>query len=178
MAEQAGATLARMSTLYSREALGQALAAEGNVRLGYLFGSVARGAGRSDSDVDIAVLMDDEAVAGPGAVKHVIWRLSDVLGKIVGSHRLDLVILNRAPVLLRHRVIRDGIVLHARDDNERARFVRRTLRDHQDIEPRLREHLRRRITRLREGRTHGRCGDLLATARRAGRLLAAPEKPG
>ena len=39
--------------------LAQALASIPGVRLGYLFGSRARGKAREDSDYDIAVLLDD-----------------------------------------------------------------------------------------------------------------------
>ena len=70
----------------------------------------------------------------------------------VRSDLIDLVLLNEAPALLRHRVIRDGVLLTARTDAERARFARRTIRDHQDIEPRLRAFTRRRIRRLKEER--------------------------
>ena len=152
--------------------LAHALAGERQVRLAYLFGSQGRGSARADSDVDVAVLLDDEAVADPTRVKDAIWRLGDVLGRHVGSERLDLVVLNHAPALLRHRVLRDGRLLHARSETERVRFVVRTLREHQDSEPRLREHTRRRIERLTGGRPGGRCGDLLEAARGAGRLLA------
>jgi hypothetical protein len=51
----------------------------------------------------------------------------------VGSSRLDLVVLNRAPPVLDHRVLRDGIRIMARD--LRATTCRRRPR-HRD--PRLR----------------------------------------
>ena len=156
------------------ERLGQRLSADASVRLAYLHGSRARGAGRSESDIDLGVLLDDECVESPTAVKDSIWRLSAALGREVPSERLDLVLLNQAPALLRHRVIGNGIVLFARSEAERVRFVLRTIREYQDLEPRLREHTRRRMERLEEGRGHGGCGDLLETARRAGRLLGAP----
>ena len=87
------------------------------------------------------------------------------------GERLDIVLLNDAPALLRHRVIRDGILLFARSDAERVRFVLRTIREYQDLEPRLREHTCRRVLRLRERRANGRYGDILEMARRAGWLL-------
>ena len=74
------------------------------------------------------------------------------LGRFVRSDRVDLVLLDHAPPLLRHRVIRDGVLLYARSDAERARFVRRRLREYLDLEPRLREQNRLRLRRLREGR--------------------------
>ena len=153
--------------------LGRCLSADSSVRLAYLHGSRARGAARCESDIDVAVLLDEESVQGPAAVKDSIWRLAGALGREVSSDQLEIVILNRAPALLRHRVIGSGIVLFTRSEAERVRFVLRTLREYQDLEPRLREHTRRRIERLEEERRHGGCGDLLEAARRAGRLLGA-----
>ena len=130
----------------------------------------------AESDIDVAVLVDDDHAATPSSIKDSYWRLAGTLGREVPSDRLDLVLLNDAPVLLRHRVIRDGVLLFARSETERVRFVLRTIREYQDLEPRLREHTRRRVERLKEGRVHGRYGDLLETARRAGRLLGPTAK--
>ena len=141
------------------------------VRLAWLHGSRARGTARLESDIDVAVLLDDDHAASPTAIKDSIWCLAGALGREVRSDRIDLVLLNDAPALLRHRVIRDGILLFARTDAERVRFVLRTIREYQDMEPRLREHTRRWVERLRERRADGRYGDILESARRAGELL-------
>ena len=160
--------------------LARGLRAEPTVRLAWLFGSRVRGAARRDSDVDVAVFVGDAHAAGPGAVKDTMFRVIGALGRFVRSDLIDLVLLDRAPPLLKHRVIRDGVLLYGRSDAERARFVRRTLREYLDLEPRLREQNRLRLRRLWEGRPRhdGRYRDLLAAAERAGRLLAAPAQPG
>jgi len=156
--------------------LARALAGDGSVRLAWLHGSRARGTARRESDIDVAVLLDDDHAANPTAIKDSIWRLAGALGREVPSDRLDLVLLNDAPALLRHRVLRNGVLVFARTEAERVRFVRRTLREHQDLEPRLREHTRYRVQRLRERRANGRFGDILETARRAGELLGPAAK--
>ena len=150
---------------------------DSSVRLAWLHGSWARGGARRESDVDVAVLLGEEYAADPASYKDSIWRLAGALGREIPSDRLDLVLLNNAPALLRHRVIRDGVLLFVRCEAERVRFVLRTIREYQDLEPRLREHTRRRMQRLKEGRAHGRYGDLLETARRTGRLLGPAAKP-
>ena len=136
--------------------LAHALGGDSSVRLAWLHGSRARGTARRESDIDVAVLLDDECAASPSAIKDSIWRLAGALGREVPSDRLDLVLLNHAPALLRHRVIRDGAPLFARSDAERVGFVLRTIREYQDLEPRLREHTRRRVERLKERRSDGR----------------------
>ena len=159
-----------------RDRLAHALRGDSSVRLAWLHGSRARGTARRESDIDVAVLLDDECAANPSAIKDSIWRLAGALGREVPSDRLDLVLLNHAPALLRHRVIRDGVLLFARSDAERVRFVLWTIREYQDLEPRLREHTRRRVERLKERRADGRYGDFLETARRAGKLLGPAAK--
>ena len=85
-----------------RDDLAQRLRAEPTVRLAYLFGSRASGAARPDSDVDVAVLVDDACVATPASVKDTIWRLIPVMAGDIRSDLIDLVLLNEAPALLRH----------------------------------------------------------------------------
>ena len=113
-----------------RDRLAGPLAADASVRLAWLHGSHARHTAREESDIDVAVLLDPEHAASPASRKDSIWRLAGALGREVPSDRLDLVFLNDAPALLRHRVIRDGVLLFARSEVERVHFVRRTIRDY------------------------------------------------
>jgi predicted nucleotidyltransferase len=139
------------------------------VRLAFLFGSRAHGQGRPDSDVDIGLLLDDEAA---GAERGgTIRRLAGRLGKVVSSALLDIVVLNDASALLRQRVLRDGVLLHERVDGERVRFAVRTTREYQDGQVRRDEFTRRRIRRLTGTQNHGGPGDLLKKARGVARLL-------
>jgi len=140
------------------------------VVLGYLFGSWARGCARPDSDYDIAVLLNDAAAKEDRF--STITRLAGRLGREVMSDKLDIVILNDAPILLRHRVLRDGKLLYQRTHADRVRFVNRTITEYQDTYIRRAEFARRRIARLKSGTSHGGRGDLLEKARSTARLLA------
>ncbi len=84
----------------------------------YLFGSVARGEARAQSDIDVAVLFEKAPEprldAGPLDLEAALERS---LGRPV-----QLVVLNRAPADLVHRVLRDGRVVLDRDRAERIRF--------------------------------------------------------
>ena len=147
--------------------LAQRLAALPEVRLAYLYGSRVKGPIRPASDLDIAMLVDDRLAATPGEINRTIRRLAGRLSGEIPSDLLDIVLLNTAPALLRHRVLRDGSLLHTRSETERVRFAIRAIRDYQDMELRLAEHRRRRIARLKGGRIRGRSGDILQAARRA-----------
>ena len=97
--------------LFARVA--RALAAREEVLDAYVFGSRARGKARPDSDLDIAVYVD-EARACDG-----VWgyraELATALMSALGTNDVDVVVLNRAPILLYHRVLRDGVRVLSRD---------------------------------------------------------------
>ncbi len=149
--------------------LAEALREMPDVRLAYLFGSRARGRSRADSDIDVGVLLDDEAAREERGA--VVRRLAGRLGRVVSSALLDVVVLNDAPALLRHRVLRDGVLLFARSPEDRVRFAVKAIRDYQDGQVRREQATRARIERLQRGEAHGRSGDLLEKARRAAQVL-------
>lgn len=139
------------------------------MQLAYLFGSRASGSARPESDFDIGILLEASAArAERGAT---IRRLAARLGREVSSVLLDIVILNDAPALLRHRVIRDGLLLFERTPADRVRFAIRTIRDYQDGDIRRAEFTRRRIERIAARPDDGGSRDLLEAARGVARLL-------
>jgi predicted nucleotidyltransferase len=101
----------------------------------YLFGSHARGEGQAHSDIDIAVFVD-QAKTEPGLFGYRSELTSAIMSGL-GTNSVDVVILNDAPPLLYHRVLRDGSRLLARD--LRATTVRegRALSRHCDFVPQL-----------------------------------------
>jgi predicted nucleotidyltransferase len=112
----------------------------------WLFGSVARGNARADSDVDVAVLLERDPPLTLDASAPAIG--GDIEAAI--GLPIDLVILNRAPVDLIHRVLRDGVLLVERDRNARVRFEVKARNEFFDLKPHL-----DRYRRVAE-RAHGR----------------------
>ncbi|MBA7555625.1 hypothetical protein ES705_48301 [subsurface metagenome] len=106
------------------------------VRVVYLFGSRARGTVSNFSDIDIGVLLNE------GFVKESVYGyradLTAELISLLRTDKVDLVVLNHAPPLLAHRVVRDGIVLHCKDESERIAFEVKMLNRFLDTAP-LRE---------------------------------------
>ena len=97
----------------------------------YLFGSTARGTARAGSDIDIAVLFDTppaRTLSGPRLV------IEGELERAIGT-KVDLVVLNDAPVDLRTRVLRDGHLIVERDPSARIAFEVRTRNEAFDMEP-------------------------------------------
>jgi uncharacterized protein len=106
---------------------------ERNIRLAILFGSLAKGVAREDSDIDLAVLVDNsslpEAILERGELKRKLVR--DTISFLRAS-RVDVVLLNQASLLLRYQVARTGKVLYEKNPGDYAGFVSLSLRQHSD----------------------------------------------
>ncbi len=97
----------------------------------YLFGSVARGEGRADSDVDVGVLF---ATAPPSSLDAPQFRMEGELERLL--HRdVQVIPLNRASPDLVHRVLRDGRLLLDREPAARIRFEVRSRNQYFDMAP-------------------------------------------
>lgn len=113
------------------EAISRALEPLQEVRAALLFGSQATGRARSDSDIDVAVLLD------PASVSLRTEHLRRVLGALsheLASDRLDLVILNDAPPMLAFQILKHGRVAFERDARDLHRLRVRTYSAHADYE--------------------------------------------
>jgi predicted nucleotidyltransferase len=130
--EQHGQIESRLSAFFAAKAEAEGLAAA------YLFGSVARGTARPDSDLDVGVLFSNDPPVGlDGLAFHLEAELEQLLRQPV-----QIVVLNRAPVDLSQRVLRDGKLLLDHDHARRVRFEVRTRQEFWDLEPYLREYRR------------------------------------
>ncbi len=104
----------------------------------YLYGSVARGTARAYSDVDVAVLYAQEP---PQTLDGLGFALADSLEQHL-ARPVDLAILNRAPVDLVHRVLRDGVLVYDGDPSARIRFEVHARNLYFDLLPYLRQYRR------------------------------------
>src|SRR5437870_5392169 len=76
------------------------------ILVGYLFGSVVSGRTRPDSDVDIAVLVTDD-VMRRDSFEYRLSRMADLIS-VLQRDDVDFVLLNEAPPLLAHRILKKG----------------------------------------------------------------------
>ena len=77
-----------------------------DVLAAYIFGSLAKGRTHRNSDVDIAVLVSDEVIKSDPFRYRL--KLAAELAPALRRDDIDVVLLNQAPPLLAHRVLRDG----------------------------------------------------------------------
>nr|AFK83598.1 nucleotidyltransferase [uncultured bacterium] len=101
------------------------------VAAAYLFGSVARGTSGPTSDVDVAVLLERPPSAGLAGLP---LDLEGDLERLLGVPA-QVVVLNRAPVDLAHRILRDGKLLVDRNSSVRIAFEVRARNEFFDLKP-------------------------------------------
>ncbi|MBM3135452.1 MAG: nucleotidyltransferase domain-containing protein [Chloroflexi bacterium] len=137
--------------------------------LAYLYGSYAKGHPWTYSDVDIAVLFD-QSVAPESYLDHKL-RYIDEVTQLLHFENIDIQELNGAPVEFSYRVIRDGLLLYARSEEERARFEAAILEEYLDFRPVLDTYYRHLFQRLKEGRRSAQfpryCAQVRATIQRS-----------
>ncbi|RPI50837.1 MAG: nucleotidyltransferase domain-containing protein, partial [Chloroflexi bacterium] len=143
------------------------------VCLVYLFGSQVEGVRGPMSDHDFAVLVE-RGVDGP----RVQARLAHELACVLKSDRVDVVLLNRAPVELAYAIIAQGKILYERDTATRVEYEATVLSFYGDYLPYLRAQRRdilrgddhdQRVRRYRAalGRTERTLGQIRAAQRKA-----------
>jgi len=126
--------------------LAPAISAKPEIIFAYLFGSVAKGTAGNKSDVDVAVFLDPSFAIneeGFGYLSVLTEELSALL-----STRVDVVILNSAKIVLKHQVLKSGILIYTKSNEARRTFHERTIREYLDFKPALlvqREYMHKRL---------------------------------
>ena len=86
----------------------------------FVFGSHARGRARESSDLDVAFYVDPAALPADALALQLPYTVE--LERTIGK-RVDVVLLNVAPPLLRHQIFRNGKLVFERDQLRVRRFV-------------------------------------------------------
>ncbi len=97
-----------------------ALSRHPEVCAAWVFGSVARGEQRPESDLDLAVLLA-EGAADDGA-QRALEQLSVELEPCSPSGRVDVLVLGRQGPVLVHRILSEGVVVRDADPERRIDF--------------------------------------------------------
>lgn len=133
-----------------------------------VFGSRAQGKERPDSDLDVAVL---PSVGEDARVRREIQtRLAVELADLAPEGRVDVVLLDEAPDLLRQRVLETGRLLICHDLKAFQELRVRTMREYGDREWVRELMLAAQKRRLEQGDLGGRSPRALESLGRVGRL--------
>ncbi|MGQ9571361.1 MAG: type VII toxin-antitoxin system MntA family adenylyltransferase antitoxin [Thermodesulfovibrionales bacterium] len=102
----------------------------------YLFGSQALGKIGPMSDVDIAILLKEDAPKGRELIHeedHLAYKITVALG----VKEVDLIDLNSQRLIFRHNVLRTGKLIYDADPRFRISFEMRVITEFCDFEPTL-----------------------------------------
>ncbi|UCH80617.1 MAG: nucleotidyltransferase domain-containing protein [Nitrospiraceae bacterium] len=99
----------------------------------YLFGSSVKGNRTDDSDIDIAVLIDDRRLKSRNYdnLKKEYYRASPTFS----LRPVDIVILNTASPYLKHRILKTGEILFDRNRKLRVNFTTKAIIEYIDFRP-------------------------------------------
>ena len=99
----------------------------------YIFGSAANGRETAESDIDLAVLINDQK---KGRRTYELMKRSYYAASPKLSIRpVQIVILNMAPPFLKYRIIKTGKVLFDKNRRLRVRFTANAIMEYFDYKP-------------------------------------------
>lgn len=113
----------------------------------YVFGSVARGTARPDSDLDVGVVFGRDLDAA--SRERTANALSRALVKAVGLERVDVVDLEVQGPIFAHRALLEGVLVHEADRARRVDFESDTVVRALDFRPTYELATRGKATALR-----------------------------
>ena len=156
-----------------RDELSAILPSLEGVRLAYLFGSRVESNLGPMSDFDVAVLVDRSADGS-----RLRARVAHELARVLGTDRIDVVLLNRASIELAYAIVAQGKVLYEEDVATRVEYEATVLSRYGDFLPVLRrqrsdilqgDDCERRVRRYRAAlrRTERTLGEVEAAQRQA-----------
>ncbi len=126
------------------ENISNTLSAHNEIVAAYVFGSYAKGYERSDSDIDIGLLLTHDEEGSGLYPERIAGELKDNLKT---RRDIDVRILNRGTLRFLHQVL-NGRLVFCRDDKKRIEFETSTIRKYLDFKPFLEEYDRMRKERL------------------------------
>jgi uncharacterized protein len=88
-----------------------------------LFGSLAKGTARADSDVDIAFLSDDQCSS------YQIFMIGQELAQLLGKE-VDLLDLEQSSTVMKAQIVTSGRIIYCSDETKRMDFYIRALKEY------------------------------------------------
>lgn len=104
----------------------------------YLFGSQVKRKTGKLSDIDIAVFLDEKIPCSK--FFDIRLKLVGELGDFFKRNDIDVVILNEAPPLLSHRILKEGKVIFSKDRRKQIEYEVRAILRYLDWKPYLEKY--------------------------------------
>lgn len=127
----------------SLEKISQHLKSNEEIVFAYLYGSIARGEERQESDIDIAIYVKDPSLIQD---PHFETKLALELEKLT-KRSVDVRVINSGSLLFIHQVLRDGKLLLSKDERRRIDFEVRKMDEYFDFRPLIEKYDKKRLER-------------------------------
>jgi len=105
------------------------------IMFAFLFGSVANGKTTGISDIDIAVMLDEPKI---DKAKNPYGYKAELLAKLISVlsfNDIDLIVLNEAPLLLKHRIVQSGREIYTKNEKLSTQFRVKVMEQFLDLKP-------------------------------------------
>lgn len=122
---------------------------ENQVILAYLFGSAARKKMAPLSDIDIAVLFSKKVKEDDYFDRRL--KLASKVDEVLGLYKTEVICLNEAPPLLKHRAVFYGAPIFISDSKLKRIFELRVLQEYEDFKYHLETSFRIMKRQIKEG---------------------------
>jgi len=103
----------------------------------YQFGSTTRGQEGPLSDLDIAILVDDQRSPNGLDLLRIELLLAYEIGKKFSISEVDLITLNRQQLLFQYNILKTGRLIYEADPKYRILFAQRVIQAYLDFQPTL-----------------------------------------
>ncbi len=115
----------------------------------YLFGSKARGSDTTLSDIDIAVLLENQKFNLKETILDLIFEFSQAFH----SDKIDLLILNKAGLDIQYNVVCEGKILYQLNEDARCNYETRVIKLYFDFQKYENEYYTLMHKAILQGRT-------------------------
>jgi predicted nucleotidyltransferase len=137
----------KVSMIPFEKELTEYFSSKDSVILAYLFGSTVRGDSGRLSDVDIGVMLDEKLSKKDRFDLEL--KLMGEIAILIKKNKIDLIVLNEAPLLLAYNIIKSGIILKS-DETKRVKFETKILSMYMDEKYYIKRHTKETLKRIAE----------------------------
>lgn len=125
----------------------QILKKEPNILFAYLYGSYAKDKQNKESDIDIAIYLDNKTTKiDPLYASRLALKIEKAQDKKIS---VDIRILNRSKIRFKHQVLKHGKLIHSKNEKARIIFEAYSNSCYMDFKPFLDSYNKARTERLK-----------------------------
>lgn len=136
----------RFSKARIRDNVSKCLDTRKEIQFAYIFGSLAEGVPGPESDLDLGIYLDKSSISDPDPLYET--KLSLEIEKAINENfEVDILILNRASLVLKYQVTNKGELIYYKDEAEARDYEALIRKKYFDFYPMRKEYNEQRLKR-------------------------------